>query len=191
MQRQPDIRRLASTVVYETRYIRVREDSIQRADGSTGLYSYVDKPDFALIIAMEDGGFHLVQQYRYPTTRRSWEFPQGTMPDLADAVPEYLAREELRQETGITARTMRNLGRLHCAPGMANQGFNTFLATDLEHGQAEPDAEERDLIHQWVSQNDFAAMILAGVITDAPSIAAYSLLLLHGLTTLGSRPPDR
>jgi hypothetical protein len=33
--------------------MQLREDMIQRPDGSQGIYSYVDKPDFALIIPVE------------------------------------------------------------------------------------------------------------------------------------------
>jgi len=158
--------------------MRLREDDIQRIDGSHGIYSYVEKPDFALIIAMENNGFHMIEQYRYPIRRRSWEFPQGTLPDLATTAPELLAREELRQETGLTAGTLRHLGHLYCASGMATQGFDVFLATDLTHGKADLEIEEQDLRHQWFSREQVEQMIREGVITDDSTLAAYTLLLL-------------
>ena len=74
----PVIQQTSSRVVYETPHMRLREDGIRRPDGSTGTYSYVEKPDFALIIPVENGGFHLVEQYRYPVRMRCWEFPPGT-----------------------------------------------------------------------------------------------------------------
>lgn len=85
------IEQLSTRVVYETPYMRLRDDKVKGPDGSEGIYSYVEKPDFALIIAVEDGGFHLIQQYRYPVRSRSWEFPQGTFPDMATGPPEQLA----------------------------------------------------------------------------------------------------
>jgi hypothetical protein len=100
------IEQLSTRVVHETRYMRLREDRIRRPDGSEGLYSYVEKPDFALVIAIEAGGFHLVEQCRYPVRRRSWEFPQGGLSGMATGDPERLAREELCQETGLTAREL-------------------------------------------------------------------------------------
>ncbi|MEV7005634.1 NUDIX hydrolase [Streptosporangium sp. NPDC051022] len=172
------IERVSTKVAYETRYMRLREDRIRRPDGSPGIYSYVEKPDFALVVPMEDDGFHLVEQYRYPIGRRSWEFPQGTMPGMATADPESLAREELRQETGLSAGSMRHLGRLHCAVGMASQGFDVFLATDLVHGRAELEIEEQDLRHRWFPRREVEEMIRTGVITDDSSLAAYTLLLL-------------
>ncbi|MEV8633338.1 NUDIX hydrolase [Streptosporangium sp. NPDC051023] len=172
------IEQVSTEVVYETRYVRLREDRIRRPDGSPGIYSYIEKPDFALVVPLEDDGFHLVEQYRYPVRRRSWEFPQGTLPGMATADPELLAREELRQETGLSAGTMRHLGRLHCAIGMASQGFDVFLATDLVHGQAELEIEEQDLRHQWFPREKVEEMIRTGVITDDSTLAAYTLLLL-------------
>lgn len=172
------IKQVSTKVVYETRYMRLREDRIQRQDGSLGIFSYVEKPDFALVIPLEDDGFHLVEQYRYPIGRRSWEFPQGTLPDLATAAPERLAREELRQETGLSAGSMRHLGHLHCAPGMAGQGFDVFLATGLVHGRAELEVEEQDLRHRWFPRNEVKEMIRTGVIVDSCTLAAYTLLLL-------------
>ena len=182
------IEQLSTQVVYETPYLRLREDRIRRPDGSDGIYSYVDKPDFALVIAVENGGFHLVEQHRYPVRERSWEFPQGTFPGMDPAPdPEQLAREELRQETGITARVMRHLGHLYCASGMASQGFDVFVATGLTHGAAELEAEELDLVHRWFPRDEVEAMIRTGVITDDSTLAAYTLFLLNE-TTGGATP---
>lgn len=74
-----DIERICSRVVYENRWMRVREDAVRRRDGSDGIYGVVEKPDFVVIVPMEeDGRLHLVQQFRYPVGGRYWEFPQGS-----------------------------------------------------------------------------------------------------------------
>src|SRR5204863_253077 len=80
--------------------------------------------------------------------------------------PECLAREELRQETGITARQMRHLGHLYCASGMSSQGFDVFLATGLTPGTAELEVEEQDLVHRWFPRAEVEDMIRTGIITD-------------------------
>ncbi len=93
---------LTSTQVYANPWMSVREDTVHRTDGSTGLYGVVDSPDIALVIASEDDRLHLVEQYRYPVTGRRWEFPSGSA-DAADVDVASLAARELREETGLTA----------------------------------------------------------------------------------------
>ncbi len=49
----PAIQRISSHEVYRNRWMSLREDEIERPDGSRGIYSVVDKPDFALVIPAE------------------------------------------------------------------------------------------------------------------------------------------
>jgi ADP-ribose pyrophosphatase len=55
----PDIRTTATRIVYENRWMRVREDAIVRQDGSPGIYGVVEKSDFAIIAPVEKGMIHL------------------------------------------------------------------------------------------------------------------------------------
>src|ERR1700752_729737 len=64
--------------VYENRWMRVREDTNRRRDGSTGIYGVVEKSDFVVIVPVEDDGqVHLVEQYRCPVKGSYWELPQN------------------------------------------------------------------------------------------------------------------
>lgn len=157
----------------------LREDTIHRPDGSTGIYGVVDKPTYALIIARHEDSFRLVEQFRYPLGLRRWEFPQGTAPDRAELEPAELAERELREETGLRATTMTPLGMLDVAPGMSSQRGRVFLATGLTEGEPELELEEQDLRSAWFERAAVEAMIRSGEITDAQSIAAWTLLQLH------------
>jgi 8-oxo-dGTP pyrophosphatase MutT (NUDIX family) len=106
------------------------------------------------------------------------EFPQGTYPDLRDGDPVELARQELKEETGLTAHNIEHLGFLYGANGTSSQGFHVFLATDLEHGEHEREAEEADMTQTWTTRNDFDELITSGRIVDGNSIAAYALFQL-------------
>ena len=161
----------------------LREDAIQRPDGTAGIYGVIDKPTYALVIA-KDGGpdadrFRLVEQFRYPLGLRRWEFPQGTAPGMAELEPSELAARELREETGLRASTMTPLGQLDVAPGMSSQRGRVFLATGLTEGEPEREHEEQDMHSEWFTRQQIETMIGSGEITDAQSIAAWALLLLH------------
>jgi 8-oxo-dGTP pyrophosphatase MutT (NUDIX family) len=185
-----DIRTLATDVAYEDDWIRLRRDEIERRDGTRGTYAFVEKPDFALVIPEENGGFHLVEEFRYPIGRRTWSFPQGGFGRGQAGTAEELARLELAQETGLRARELVKLGFLHCAHGMSSQGGHYFLATGLEPGPPDREHEEQDMRQAWVPRARFEEMIADGAITDDSTVAAYALLLMREQSR-GPRPAGR
>ena len=149
-----------------------------RADGKTGIYGVVDKPDFALVVPQDPEGFWLVEQFRYPVGRRAWEFPQGSWGTGASGSIGDLARCELAEETGLRAGQLRHLGHLYEAYGFCSQGFDVYLATDLQTGAVAHEETEQDMVHRAVSEKEFRAMIQTGEIVDGATLAAYSLLLM-------------
>jgi 8-oxo-dGTP pyrophosphatase MutT (NUDIX family) len=174
----PEIRTLASSVVYTDPWMNLRKDEIERRDGSRGTYAVVERGDFALIIPAERGGFHLVEEFRYPVGRRSWSFPQGGFPRGETGTPEELARLELAQETGLRAGTLTRLGKLSSAHGMTTQYGLHFLATELTQGPTDREPEELGMETAWFSRDEFERMAEDGRITDDSTLAAYALFLL-------------
>ena len=172
------MRTTSSREVYRNAWIRVREDVIERPDGSRGVYGVVEKPAFALVLPAERGGFWLVEQYRHPVARRVPEFPQGTWSSGSTGTAEELARAELAEETGLRAGSLRHLGHLDIAPGLLTQTFDVWLATDLTPGPPDREATEADMTTAFVEEAELRRMIGDGRFTDAPSLAAYALLLL-------------
>ena len=170
-----NIRQLSTREIYRNPWLRLREDEVEFADGSRGRYAVVDKADFALVIAHEDDGFWLVQQYRYPVGTRQWEFPQGGWPSGHGGTPLELAAAELREETGLRAEHYMHLGRLFAGYGFCSQGYDVYLATGLTHGEPEREPTESDMVHEWRSAADLRAMIRRGEFADAHSIAALAL----------------
>jgi 8-oxo-dGDP phosphatase len=151
----PDVRALSSSVVYSDRWIRLRRDEIERADGSRGTYAVIDRADFALVIPAENGGFHLVEEFRYPIERRTWSFPQGGFPHGQTGTPAELAALELAQETGLRAGTLTALGTASIAHGMSSQFGHYFLATGLVPGPTDREPEEQDMRQAWVERPEF------------------------------------
>ena len=166
-------------MVYANPWLSVREDHFERDDGSTGVYGVVDKPDFAIVIAEQDGQFHLVEQFRYPIGRRSWEFPMGGWPPGRSGSALALAQAELREETGLTAGHWRHLAHLYEAPGFCSQAYDVYLATDLVVGEHAREDSEADMVHRAVSEAQLRTMMRDGTIVDGTTITAYGLLLLN------------
>lgn len=173
-----------STVVYANRWMTVREDKTLRHDGATGIFGLVQKPDFALVIPYSNGGFHLVEQYRYAVKGRFWEFPQGSWETNPDADPLEVARGELAEETGLTASSMTPLGHLFEAYGYCNQGFHVVLATELTAGEPDLEESESGLISRWFPEAEIWQLIAEGRLKDAPSIAALALFQRHRSTLI-------
>jgi ADP-ribose pyrophosphatase len=175
------IKTISSREVYRNPWTSVREDVIERANGNRGIYGVVDKDPACIVIPLEvsdDGEFvYLIEQFRYTVGARHWEFPQGGW-EMAEVVPEELARGELREETGLAAERMTHLSKLQIAYGVMNQAQHVFLAEGLTMGEASPDAEESDLVVRRVSVGAFEEMILDGTIVDNSSVAAWGLYRL-------------
>ncbi|MTD16574.1 ADP-ribose pyrophosphatase [Nakamurella sp. YIM 132087] len=174
------MRTLSSTLVFRSPWLQFREDRFVRRDGSRGTYGVVDKPDFAVVIAEENGCFHLVEQYRYAIGRRSWEFPMGGWPVGSPGGSALeLARAELAEETGYTAEHWEHLGHLQSALGFCSQGFDIYRATGLTPGEPSREESEADMVHRVVTETEFRAMIGSGEIVDSVTLACYARLQLH------------
>lgn len=177
------IERIASREVYRNPWMIVREDDVRRLDGTLGIFGVIDKPTYALVIAQDGDRFRLVEQFRYPIGLRRWEFPQGTAHGTLDGgepSPTDLAAQELREETGLRAESMVVLGQLDLAPGMSSQRGWAFLATGITEGVHDREPEEQDMHSEWFTRDQIERMILDGVITDAQTLAAWTLLRLAG-----------
>lgn len=170
-----EIKQITTRIVYENRWMRLREDTILRPNGAEGLYSVVEKPTFAVIIPFDGERLTLVEQYRYPVGGRYWEFPQGTMPGLGEEPAQEVATTELAEETGWHAGKLTSLGRLFLAYGLANQAYEVFLAEELVPGDPTQEAEESDMRVGCFTRKEVDEMVANGQIMDSSTVAALYL----------------
>ncbi len=168
-----------SRTIYENKWMRLREDRFERADGSEGLYAVVDKAPATAVIALDDGEVTLVEQYRHPVGARFWELPQGAWDGEDAPDPEELARGELAEETGLRAGALEHLGSLFFAYGITGQPFDVWLATELTQGEQALEPEEEGLRVGRFALAEAEAMILDGRIADSATVAAFGLLRLR------------
>lgn len=169
------MRVISSRVVYENRWMRVREDRTVRADGAPGLYAWVEKSPATIVVPIQDGEVWLVAQHRHTVDQRFWEFPQGAWEQAPEAGAEALARGELGEETGLRAGRLEHLGLLYFAYGFSNQSVDVWRATELEPGPQALEATEEGLEVGRFSRAEVDRMIAANEIRDAASVAAWHL----------------
>jgi 8-oxo-dGTP pyrophosphatase MutT (NUDIX family) len=165
----------ASRIVYENRWMRLVEDRTEQADGTPGLYAWVDKPPAAVIVPVDSGFVWLVEQHRHPIGARFWEFPQGAWEDDPGASAESLARGELSEETGLRASVLEHLGQLFFAYGITNQPFDVWRASGLAAGAQALESTEVGLRVGRFALDEFSAMIASGQVRDAATVAAWHL----------------
>ena len=146
-----------------------------------GIYGVMDKDPASIIVALEQTGkgefITLVRQFRYTVQGTYFELPQGGW-ETAEVDIEEMARGELKEETGLTAKRMTKLGRLWIAYGAMRQEHNVFLAEELEAGEVERDPEEHDMTVHRVRVEEFEEMLLDGRVMDNCSVAAWGLYLV-------------
>lgn len=176
-----EIRNISSRLIYENRWMRLREDDIRFPDGHEGIYGVVEKPDYAIVVPVrDDGRLQMVAQYRYAVGGRYWEFPQGTFEGRPDIDPADLAKAELEEETGLRAGTLEHIVHLYQAYGYSSQGFNLFLAGNLSSGEVKRDVEEQGMETAAFSLDEILDMISRGEIKDNSTVTALGYLRLTG-----------
>ena len=81
------------------------------------------------------------------------------------------AQRELKEETGITAKTWENIMCIHTSNSVTDEVGYIFLATGLDHGQPELEESEADLAVKKVSLKQAVEMVMDQEITDSMSVA--------------------
>jgi ADP-ribose pyrophosphatase len=162
---------LDAEVVYESAWIRVTKSNVLNPAGNPAVYSWVHFKNLAIgVVPMDkEKNIWLVGQYRYPLNEYSWEIPEGG--GKLDVDPKLSALRELLEETGIEAKNIRELMRMHLSNSVSDELSITYLATGLEFKEAEPE-ESEDLQVKKVSLDEAFELVMSGKITDAISVAA-------------------
>jgi 8-oxo-dGTP pyrophosphatase MutT (NUDIX family) len=167
--------------VYESDWIKITKSNVLNPAGRPAVYSWVHFKNLAIgIVPMDETkNIWLVGQFRYPINQYSWEIPEGG--GKLNVAPEESARRELLEETGIKAKTIMDIGRMHLSNSATDELSITYLATGLEFYESEP--EESEVLQlKKISLHDAFLMIDSGEITDAISVAAIQKLMLLDLS---------
>jgi 8-oxo-dGTP pyrophosphatase MutT (NUDIX family) len=178
----------SSRIVYENRWVRVREDEVIRPDGGPGIYGVVEiRPSVGIVAMNERDEVVLVGQWRYSVNRYSWEIPRGgSHPGETNMLD--VAKRELAEEAGVLAEHWQVLGSVDNCNGVADDTQTLYLATGLSSTQTNFDPEE-EIAVQWRSFDEALRMAVDGRITEVCSVAALLrvALLRNGMQRNGRK----
>lgn len=165
---------LSSEPLYSGRIISVRRETVQLPDGRVGQREIVDHAPAVVVLAYEQGGLHLIRQYRKPIESVLIETPAGLIDPNED--PLTAAQRELKEETGFTAQNWTFLLKGYPTPGFCNELYYLYLAQGLEKGKTQFDADEY-LEPFFMPMSAIGAAIESGDIIDIKTILGYMTLL--------------
>ena len=133
----------------------------------------VEHPGAVAVVAVDaHGNLTLVRQRREAARKDLLELPAGTLE--AGESPLQSAQRELKEETGLSGGTWRELAAFYTTPGFCREHMHLFAAEGVERGEAEPeDDEELELVH-WRA-DEISQRI--GEIEDAKTLAGLLLYL--------------
>jgi 8-oxo-dGTP pyrophosphatase MutT (NUDIX family) len=169
-----DWKTLASEIVYETPWIKVRRDEVLNHNNKSMTYSVIElqHPSVYIIATDGEGKILLHRSYRYTIDQEVWEVPAGHS-DGED--PLAAAKRELLEETGYASDHWKEVGTLYQAVGVGKIPLIIFLAQNVRQTNSERDKDEQITNHTFFSYNDIQKMIADSSIIESAVIAAIYL----------------
>lgn len=164
---------LKSEIAYTGRAFSVRLDHLLTPDGNTVKYDIVQHVGSVIIVPVDENGqMYFVRQYRHPAQLELLELPAGTLEE--GEPPVEAAAREIREEIGMAAQDLREIGSFYLAPGYSTELMHIFLATELTHDPLDPDADEYLSVEKMPVTEAFH-LAESGQMQDAKSLAALLL----------------
>lgn len=160
---------LSSKIVFSGRVFDVRRELVAEPLGVKATRDFIEHPGSVVVLPVfPDGHILLVRQYRHSAGQFLWELVAGRRD--GDESFAHGAHRELQEETGYTARTMRELTRLYPSPGFLREKMVIFLAQGLKAGPANPEVDEKIAVRIF-SLREAMEWIRRGQICDGKTIA--------------------
>ena len=170
---------LDSAERFRGKIFSVTVDRVELEDGSRSAREIVHHHGGAAILPLDgEEQVYLVRQYRYAFGRELLEIPAGKLERGED--PRAAAIRELREECGLIAEQVTDLGCIYPSVGYDDEVIHLFLATGLSQQQAAPDQGEF-LTPERIPLKTLVEMALSGELHDAKTVTAIlkSWMLRH------------
>ncbi|HXZ14298.1 MAG TPA: NUDIX hydrolase [Candidatus Sulfotelmatobacter sp.] len=170
---------LSSEVLFTGKVFGVRRDRVIEPNGVEATREVVTHPGSVVVLPVfGDERILLIRQYRHAAGQYLWELVAGRR-DQGEKFHRAAIRE-LAEETGYTAKTMRELMDVFPTPGFVSERMVIFLAEGLTKGPANPEPDEKIWMRPF-RLHKALNWIRKGKIRDAKSIAGilYYATFVH------------
>lgn len=169
-----EIEILEPIVVYQDKYATLYNDRVLFPSGKEGSYLRFlwNGPAGSVILPItQDGKVVLFRHFRHALREWALEIPRGH--GKVGEKPEETARRELREETGLNAKKIIQLGTVTPDSGILASKVSLFLALDCQQSQ-EADDKDSGTIEQSILKpyEEVKRMALEGEIEDGFTILA-------------------
>ncbi len=152
------------------------KDTVRLINGKEASRVYLVHKGASAVLPIEGDYVYLVQQYRYPVGRTTWELPAGKREGWQ--TPLSCAKAELKQEAGLQAAKWKKLLVFNPSNAFSNEDLHIYLAEDLKRGKGCPDEDEFINVKKFPLEKVYS-WIEKGKIKDAKTIIA--LLMYRNL----------
>ena len=160
---------ISSEKIFDGHVFSVTVDCIEQENGRKSTREVVHHNGGMCVCAVDEmDNVFLVRQFRYAFGTELLELPAGKRDGGED--PLQGARRELREETGVLAAQMHQLGEFYPSPGYLTEVLYAYYATGLSYTDQDLDEGEfLDVIK--VPFEEAVKMAVDGTIKDGKTIA--------------------
>ena len=164
---------LSRKTIYEGRVFDIQKVLVRLPDGREHEYDLVSHTGAVTLVPVDQAGnMWFVRQFRLGALQELLELPAGLMEK--DEPPKISAGRELREEIGMAADELRQLGQFYMAAGYSSEYMYIYLATGLHSSPLEQD-EDEFLQVQAIPVKQVYEMVHANQIHDGKTLAALLL----------------
>lgn len=157
--------RLDGETVFDGKILHVELDTVRLPNGKSASRELIRHVGAVCILPLTEENEVIVErQYRYPVGEVLTEIPAGKL-DSKQEDRLSAAKRELREETGVTADEMIDLGDFFPAAAYSDERITLYLARGLHFGARELD-EDEFLNVRRVPLETLLAEVMAGKIPD-------------------------
>ena len=154
-------------------FLKVRQDEVVLPDGTRRSDYFVDeRRGWVSVFCLTEGGMVLLtRQYKHGIREIVLELPGGTIED-DDPSPAEVALRELQEETGYSAETLEEIGRLAVNPTSSTGYYHIFLGRRARKTSSPQEVASEIIEILALEPRAVLDLVREGVITGQGNVAA-------------------